>query len=63
MAMLCDATVDSQSSTPATAVAGHMNPDTALTVLFPTMGLVLAALQVILSWQSVRALRRRDAPS
>jgi hypothetical protein len=62
MSTLCDAHLEHEN-TPAVAVAGHINTDTALTILFGTMGLLLAALQGALSWQSVRALRRRGAPA
>jgi hypothetical protein len=61
MSTLCDAGLELKCTTPAgAAVADKDSTDTALTILFGTMGLVLAALQVVLSWQSVRALRRRN---
>jgi hypothetical protein len=64
MATICDATLDAKSTTPAAAaVAGRLNTDSALTILFGTIGLLLAALQVIFSWQSVRALRHRGVPT
>jgi hypothetical protein len=65
MSTLCDAGFHHKSTThaadgTAAAVVGNVNIDTALTILFGTVGLVLAALQVVLSWQSVRALRHRN---
>jgi hypothetical protein len=63
MTAFCDASLNSESTVPAAAaVAGPIDTNTALTILFGTMGLALAALQVLLSWQSVRALRHRGPP-
>jgi hypothetical protein len=61
--MLCDAVAHPTSTTPATAVAGNVNTDTALTILFGTIGVLLATMQVILSWQGIRLLMRRDTPN
>jgi len=45
----------------AAGIAGATNVDTALTILFGIITIVLGALQAIFSWQSVRALRHHNA--
>jgi len=45
----------------AAGIAGTINVDTALTILFGITAIVLGVLQVLFSWQGVRELRHRNA--
>jgi hypothetical protein len=61
MSTICDAMLVHSNTTAASAAAvSGVSTDNALTILFGTMGLLLATLRVVLSWQNNKALRRRD---
>lgn len=41
-------------------IAWQADGDTALTIFFGTIGIILAVLQVLFSWRSARALQARN---